>query len=125
MARKYRVIAGACPGNTKVYSYNDIISGTDVDNADVRVRDGFLVEVEEEAPAAPAGEQNPAANNDGAPGAPAADAKVNNDGAPAAEGASATDYAAMTKAQLMDVLTAKGIAYTVKDTKEDLLAKLA
>lgn len=147
MARKYKVIAGSCPGNTKIYNYNDVVSAGDVDNAEERVKAGFLVEIEADVPATPATEEgssgaeagsaapedkgenkaeptNEPAATGGEPAGADSGAASNVGGEPT-EPANAPDYAAMTKAQLMEVLDAKGIAYAVSSTKEQLLAKLA
>lgn len=55
--QKYRVISGSCVGKTKVYRCGDIVTASDVDNAEKRVNEGFLVVVEsaaDETPALPA-----------------------------------------------------------------------
>lgn len=49
MLKKYRVVSGCCPGYTRNFQYNEIVTASDVDDIDRRVKEGWLKEVTEEA----------------------------------------------------------------------------
>lgn len=132
MSTTYRVVAGCCPGHKRNYQYNELVTANDVDDVARRVKEGWLKEViEEEATEEPVKEETKAEEPQ-APIVPEPEEETKPKTEPTVPVVSEPEEETkpevsleeMTKQQLMDTLTKKGIAFNGSSSKPQLIELL-